>query len=53
MVLPLSLGFCIDVSEDCDIREIYPELAEQRGHPEQSKTQKQVTKHLESHSDAL
>lgn len=40
VVLPLSLGFCIDVAEDCDIGEIYPELAEQRGHSEISKTQK-------------
>lgn len=42
LLLPLSLGFCIDVSEDRDIREIYPELAEQRGHPEQSKTNKEI-----------
>lgn len=45
MLLPLCLGFCIDVSEDRDIREIYPELAEQRGHPAQRKTPKQVSEH--------
>lgn len=31
------LGFCVDVSEDVDIREVDPEPAQQRGHSENGK----------------
>lgn len=33
-VILVFLGFGVDVSQDVDVREVDPEPAEQRGHPD-------------------
>lgn len=47
--LLLHLGFGVDVAQYGDVREVYPEFAEQSGHPAQRRTKSfglQTTNHF-------
>lgn len=46
--LLLLLGFGVYISQHGDVREVYPELAQQSGHPVRGKSKKNKTKSFET-----